>query len=366
MKRNQDITCAKAMGIMLMVLCHAIFTDAWHVQPVVAMFHMPLFFFFSGYCLKTEYFDKPHVFVWKRVKGVYWPYLKWSVVFLLLHNVFVGLNIYNVKYGFSGMVSEVYDTREISERLWSVAVQMLGHEQLLGGYWFLRVLFLGSLVSFAVLWAVDAVCRKIEVRYACGLLIGGGTLLTLCLMLNYMTGHDMPYLADDYFSPQTLLAAVFLVIGHGFRTFSVKRFNVWQMAVTWMLVLIGSFFWKMGMAELSYSSFRILPYIVTAVLATWAIYSLPWHRLTGYAASLVHFIGNNTLTILTWHFLAFKLVSLTIIYMYSLPLARLAEFPVITDYAVQGWWTAYFLTGMVVTCAVAYCNHWIKSPWLKL
>lgn len=110
----------------------------------------------------------------------------------------------------------------------------------------------------------------------------------------------------------------------------------------------------------------MLPYIVTAVLGTWAVYSLPWSRLTGRTATLVQFIGNNTLTVLTWHFLAFKLVSLFIIYMYSLPMARLAEFPVITDYAVQGWWVAYFLVAIATTCAIAYCNHWIRSPWFKL
>lgn len=47
-------------------------------------------------------------------------------------------------------------------------------------------------------------------------------------------------------------------------------------------------------------------------------------------------------------------------------MARLSEFPVITVYAVQGWWVAYFITAMIVTCAIAYCNRWIKSPWLKL
>lgn len=191
-------------------------------------------------------------------------------------------------------------------------------------------------------------------------------MLALCLSLNYMTEHQIAYRGARYLSPQVLLAAVFFVLGHGFRIFEVRRLNGWMMAGAWALVVVGSFFWKMGMAEQSYSSSRLLPYIVSAVLGTWAVYSLPWSRLTGRVASVMQFVGNNTLTVLTWHFLSFKLVSLLIVNIYSLPMARLAEHPVITDYAVQGWWLVYFLVAMVVTCAIAYCNRWIRSPWLKL
>ena len=86
----------------------------------------------------------------------------------------------------------------------------------------------------------------------------------------------------------------------------------------------------------------------------------------GICAKALDFIGKNTLTILTWHFLAFKLVSLLIIDIYDLPIERLAEFPVITEYSKQGWWIAYFIIAMVVTCGIANCNKQIKNNWLKL
>ena len=55
----------------------------------------------------------------------------------------------------------------------------------------------------------------------------------------------------------------------------------------------------------------------------------------GICTKALDFIGKNTLTILTWHFLAFKLVSLSIIGIYDLPIERLAEFPVIKEYSQQ-------------------------------
>ena len=122
------------------------------------------------------------------------------------------------------------------------------------------------------------------------------------------------------------------------------------------------------MDQNSYSNKRFIPYIITAVLASWSFYSLfdKMKSSHGICAKALDFIGKNTLTVLTWHFLAFKLVSLLVIGVYGLPIERLAEFPVITEYSQQGWWLAYFIVAMVVTCGIAYCNKWIKSNWLKL
>lgn len=122
------------------------------------------------------------------------------------------------------------------------------------------------------------------------------------------------------------------------------------------------------MDQNSYSNKRFIPYIITAVLASWSFYSLfdKMKSSHGICTKALDFIGKNTLTILTWHFLTFKLVSLLVICIYDLPIERIAEFPVITEYSQQGWWIAYFIVAMVVTCGIAYCNKWIKNNWLKL
>lgn len=122
------------------------------------------------------------------------------------------------------------------------------------------------------------------------------------------------------------------------------------------------------MDQNSYSNKRFIPYIITAVLASWSFYSLfdKMKSSQGICAKALDFIGKNTLTVLTWHFLAFKLVSLLVIGIYGLPIERLAEFPVITEYSQQGWWIAYFIVAMVVTCGIANCNKGIKNNWLKL
>lgn len=167
-------------------------------------------------------------------------------------------------------------------------------------------------------------------------------------------------------SSQNFAAALLIVIGHAMAKYRMRPFKGWQIAAGLLFTLVGSFVWNMAMNQDSYSNRRFGLYIISATVATWCFYSL-FERIKnsqGIAAKVLTFIGKHTLTILTWHFLAFKLVSLLIIRIYGLPIERLAEFPVIREYAVQGWWAAYFVVAMGVTCGIAACNKKIMNQWL--
>lgn len=132
--RDDKVTIAKGIGILLMVAAHAGIPDV--VNRFVVMFHMPLFFFMSGYCFKEKYLLSPITFINKRIKGLYIPFVKWSLLFLLLHNVFYYLNIYNDEYGFRGEVSHLYNIKEYAVWCVRIVAGLHGQEQLLGGYWF--------------------------------------------------------------------------------------------------------------------------------------------------------------------------------------------------------------------------------------
>lgn len=204
--------------------------------------------------------------------------------------------------------------------------------------------------------AIDSVCETY--------LFGGVILIIICIALN-KTCWQIPFIN---ISTQAFAAALLIYIGYGLAKFRVKPFNYWQIGLALTITLTGSFVWNMAMDQNSYSNKRFIPYILTAVLASWSFYSLfdKMKSSQGICAKVLDFIGKNTLTILTWHFLAFKLVSLLIIEIYDLPIERLAEFPVIKEYSQQGWWIAYFIVAMVTTSGIAYCNKWTKNNWFKL
>ena len=145
-KFNSDaVAAAKGMTILLMVMLHA--GSPKYTNQYVSMFHMPLFFIMSGYCFKAKYLDDAATFVKKRVKGIWWPFVKWVLVFTLLHNVLYELNVYNDVFGYDGDVSHQYTWREMGVHCFK-ALYFRSGEQLLAGYWFLKALFCGSLIGY--------------------------------------------------------------------------------------------------------------------------------------------------------------------------------------------------------------------------
>lgn len=153
---NNSVTYIKAIAIVLMVWCHAM-----RDVTLVSMFHMPLFFFVSGYCFKWQYLDSPTKFISQKLKGVYWPYVKWSIVFLILHNVMFHLNIYNDSFGYKGLVSHCYTYMDVVDRGKRILFNMSNHEQLLGGFWFLKTLFCASVISYLSIYLLISLKRKI-------------------------------------------------------------------------------------------------------------------------------------------------------------------------------------------------------------
>ena len=109
MGKDNYISTAKAIGIILMVVGHAISQN--FAYRYIYMFHMPLFFFCSGYFYKVPAsLGGVGLYAQKRIKGLYYPYVKWGVLFLLFHNVFCSLRIYDTKYVY------YYDSSDFLQR----------------------------------------------------------------------------------------------------------------------------------------------------------------------------------------------------------------------------------------------------------
>lgn len=121
--------------------------------------------------------------------------------------------------------------------------------------------------------------------------------MVICTVLN-KTCWQIPFIN---ISSQTFAAALLIYIGYGLAKYRVRPFNYWQIALSLSITLIGSFVWNMAMNQNSYSNKRFIPYIITAVLASWSFYSLfdKMKSSHGICAKALDFIGKNTLTILT-------------------------------------------------------------------
>lgn len=156
----------------------------------------------------------------------------------------------------------------------------------------------------------------------------------------------MPYF---YIGARETYAALFFVTGHAYRTRKLEfHMRKASLVVGLTLVTAGACWLKTSMLEFVW--WQVLPYGLVAVCGTLAAFYVAKliSQSDNWAKRLLVYVGDNTLTILTWHFLSFKMVSLVIIWTYGLPVNRLAEFPVIEEYSVKGWFVLYFLIGTMI------------------
>ena len=336
--RDEKITIAKAIAIMLMVICHA---GLPHVGgQFVTMFHMPLFFFVSGYCFKDKYLTDTRRFAINKVKGLYVPFVKWSLLFLVLHNVFFHLNIYNDLYGFKGIVQQLYGVKDIVKNVAKIVLAMNETEMLLGGYWFLKELFLGAFLALG--------CFK----YFKNDMYGGAILLLIAIGMSWFD-VEIPAM---HIASRTFFAGFFIVMGRAYKRLNFDA-DKWAITIVAFIVVALGSVWC-GTSMLGYSTIQILPYSVCAILGTIMVLNLS-HRLSlcqNNVKSVLMFVGDHTLEVLTWHFLAFKLVSLLIIWVHGLPIEQLGRFPTIKEYAFM-YWPLYSLVGIGVPLSLLHLKR---------
>lgn len=328
-----------------------------YVNQFLGMFRMPLFFFVSGFCFKESSLNEPKRYFGKRIKGLWWPFVKWCILFLFLHNFFIHIGFYDA-------ATECYNMRDIIKKSFYVSFHMIETEQLIGPYWFLAAMFSGTIAS----WTLMKLIKKTG--------LSAITAFILAIVLNAMQNYlpiDNPILKFIPFSyillsARTFEVAFLIIAGRWFAQNKVKPFR-WTLIIPITIVtFIGSFYWKINTGLMFFDNIKFIPYQITGVLFTWCLYSIfsSWNNTGSKIYKIMSFVGKNTATVLTWHLLSFKIVSLIIIALYGLPLERLSEFPVIQEYANRGGWIVYFIVAMIVCCCLAYCNKWIKSQWLKL
>ena len=279
--RNDMVSIAKGVGILLMVIGHA-GCPSWMFY-FIYLFHMPLFFFLSGYCFKEKYLDDKKTFVWHRIKGLYLPFLKYNLLFIALHNLLFQLNFYNQHYSWQDVFHKIAGVVTMSET-----------EINLGPYWFLRYLLL-SAIAFLMMHSVLRKHRTI--------------LITIILSLPVFA-----VIANSQLIPHFPTSVIFTSL------FAYSVGYLWkERTIHPSLCIIIGLFAVVAMGSVYIHSVMLImttrdtiPYCLLAIVGTIATMALS--KLialsTQWVKKVFIYLGNHTMVILTWHFLLFDFISL--------------------------------------------------------
>lgn len=268
-QRNPVIDVCKGIGILLVVVGHL--GTIWG-SPIY-MFHMSLFFILSGVCFSDKYLDLKVDFVRKRFMSILLPFL-----------LFKGLAYVVVHFS-----------------PWNGAAAFIDHYHLLGTLWFLKCLFLASVIGLVIIWGLRKVgCNKRWMPALVSIVLASVLSMTIgddnravfmWFTFHFLMGYAMkPYLG--VLSDTNTSVLKILIFGGGIT----------------LLLLLPSVIPDV-IADCTYINY--LPYCVTAFLGSWMTLQVSSFLVQKhFLANTLIIIGQKTMPIMLFHFAAFMAVDL--------------------------------------------------------
>lgn len=346
MLRNSSISILKGIGIILVVFGHAS-ENIKVIYNVIYSFHMPLFFIASGFFFKITNIENLKVYVMKKIHKLYIPFIKWSLIFLLLHNIFFYIGILNDKFGNTeGITSHLYTLKDIIHRAINICIRMTDYESfLLGTYWFVRALFVSSILTAFATWFFN---KKVSSKPLFSILY--------TIMIFSIVGGSMRFF-NIYipFYPQggyrEMMAVYFIGIGYIFGQTQIKNLlsNKWGVIIATIILLTLSYVSPCNMnSTTSVRSWATI--LITGPAGFILIYFISQYinKKNNLIKRFLVYSGDKSFYIMTFHFLMFKPVSLLMTYIYSWDWHMIGCHGVIyTDKPI--WWIIYTIISIYLS-----------------
>ena len=362
-KRDASISIAKAVAIILMVIGHTEYPGL--LTSVLYTFHMPLFFITAGYFFSRRSAERPWDFCSKRFRGLYVPMVKWSLMWLLLHNLFHHWGILNETYGnWEKGVTHPYALKEMVSRTVQIFTSMSGYDEFMAGaFWFFRGLLVASILYLVLFRLIEAQWRRREEWHIAALICLAAVTFTAA---HIYFGFKVSVIPAGAW--RETWGLFFFGIGVIYRQWEpqVMKGGAWMALACLLLVCFaGTQHWS-GMNNIGrYRDLWSLP--LTGVAGFIAVHyaSKAIAAREGWLKQLLTFIGENTLYILVFHIISFKVVSLWKIQWYGLDWHQIGCHMVIHDHQGDWFWVAYSIAGVALPLigltAARRCRTWLNS-----
>ena len=370
-QRNTIISIAKAIAIILMVIGHAESPDVLH--RFLYEFHMPLFFAAAGYFFSVRYLDDEMTFIKKRFKGLYWPFVKWSVIFLVLHNLMFDIGILNEVYGNEqGGVTHPYTWRQIEQCFWNILTAMGGYDQFLNGaFWFFRGLLVASILYLIIYKGFDVLAAKTRLKdkpLTRTLWIPLAVCTLFLLLSGWKTYEGLKIITLVQGGYRELMGAFFFGCGFLFRQWQHKYQVKWWTTLLFAIIVwwFSQYLWANMNWRSTFEQFLSLP--LPAILGCLMVYNIStWlDKKEGIVKRFLVFCGDNTLPIFIFHILSFKLVSLIKIWYYGLDPRQIGCHMVIHEHSKEDcFWILYTIAGVGIPLLFTWGYRRLRARWQK-
>ncbi len=273
--RLNYIDVMKGLGILLVILGHCISSTDNFVNKFILSFHMPLFFFASGYLYSRKSNDREYFS--GKVKGLIVPVLLYQIINIITKLVF----------------------SQISERLSDLIM--------LRGFWFIFALFYISIMYY-VIEGMLKLKIKDENSYKIDFFMGCISIFFVIIGCIY----GKIFVNTTSYVNQACVGYIFFWIGHLIRNrieLKCQKFinNRWILLISgFVLFAVTGIVSQFNSSVLMYlnSYGNVVFFIICSMLGVFALFFVS--RAIADNAVL-EFFGKNSLVILVTHFCVYRL-----------------------------------------------------------
>lgn len=351
--RETKFSILKAIAIICVVLSHA-GISGW-LFNFVFIFHVPIFFICAGYFFNTKYLTNERTYIVHRFKGLYLPFVRWSLFFLLIHNVLFPLGILSETYGNAGGgVTHPYTWQQFSQHAWSIVSNMSGYDQFLcGAFWFFRALLLASIGFLLMFKLLNRSAQLRDYKHT-----AWGVLFITLLLITWKTTTHLSLTGVAQGGYRELMGMAFMTAGFLLKQYEVCDKLNWKTALTsgTILLLASCFFPSSMVWNPNFTQFISLPLPAIAAFVMFTYISAWIDRHPGLIKRTFAYIGEHTLYIFAFHLVAFKVVSALKVWFYDLPWEAVGGHPVVITPANNWIWVILYLAAGVILPLL-----WLKS-----
>lgn len=363
--RDPRFTILKALAIVLVVLSHA-GVPGW-LNHFLFSVHVPAFFLCAGWFFGTRHLSAPWGYVASRARRLYLPFVKWSLFFLVVHNLLFPLGLLSETYGNAdGGVTHPYTCGQTAQHAWDIVFGLRGYDPMLcGTFWFFRTLLLAS-VAFLLLFKMLRRSRRFATDTAAGWgMFCVSAALTLWMALGGLTVPGVAQGGYRELTALTLMSAGFLL-----RCYGADERLTPRVLLPCLAVYVAAGLWFPSCMDAKADALRFVELLPAAVAGFALLFFLSSKvavlrgRAAGGLRDALLYIGDRTLYIFAFHFLAFKAVSALRVACEGLPWGMVGSHPIIHSPAGGfGWTLLYLLAGVALPLAWVSCYRRIAARW---
>lgn len=345
------ISIARGIGILLVVLGHC---SNSYISNFIYLFHIPLFFFISGFLFNLNSLKAPKEYVKRKIISLYVPYVFYEMLFLVLNNFLININFYSISQNISGKSIGYLDFKMFLVKTIKI-IFFAGREPIVGALWFLVVLFFVSILFLIINLFLTKINKENDEKTR--FLI----FLSLFIFGNFLTrfGYTIPRFNN------TLVMLFIYYLGFLTKTYfdKIKFENTTMCIISIILLSVNYFYGSISVNDNTYLSPDFL--IVNTFLGVYAVFYLSKKIQKLKIGNFFEILGNNSLEIMALHIVAFKIASIFIIQIFDLNKDVLSNYPTILP--INNIYTIIYLVfGIFLPLIFVKCYKFFKNILLNL